>query len=179
MCVMTEESSLFCEFIYCGCGCGKTRRKYDKQNIIRQYIPGHNITYKKGEKHPRWTGGKVKETSGYVYIWNPSHPFADYKGRVREHRLVMEQHLGRYLKPSEVVHHKNGIRDDNKIENLEVYSSHPKHMQKHTKDMSNRVCAICDRNKTFVSKKGNHVWYKHNNGFMCARCYNRSRINKP
>jgi hypothetical protein len=51
---------------------------------------------------------------------------ADKQGRVTEHRLVMERHIGRQLLTEETVHHINGVRDDNRIENLELWSSsHP------------------------------------------------------
>ena len=59
---------------------------------------------------------------GYVMVRCPSHPRAQ-NGYVPEHRLVMEAHLGRYLLPTETIHHKNGIRSDNRLENLELWSA--------------------------------------------------------
>lgn len=58
--------------------------------------------------------------SGYVLIYYPTYENCGKKGYVSEHRLVMEKHLGRYLTKDEVVHHINGIRTDNRIENLQV-----------------------------------------------------------
>lgn len=56
-----------------------------------------------------------------MYVYYKAHQGADKGGRVYEHRLVYEQKLGRYLLSNETVHHKNGIRNDNRIENLELW----------------------------------------------------------
>ncbi len=78
----------------------------------------------RGDNHGLWQGGKDKYFNGYKYVWIPvDHPFrcmVSTACRVAEHRLVMAQHLGRPLEPYEAVHHKNGIRDDNRIENLQL-----------------------------------------------------------
>ncbi|MFB2554949.1 HNH endonuclease [Herbiconiux liangxiaofengii] len=63
------------------------------------------------------------DADGYVRILAPDHPHATKAGYVREHRLVMEQTLGRHLLPTEQVHHKNGRRDDNRPDNLELWKT--------------------------------------------------------
>jgi uncharacterized protein (DUF1330 family) len=79
-----------------------------------------------------WKGGRVKQSNGYVLISRPDHP-AQSNSYVLEHRLVMEKHLGRYLTRQEEIHHINGVRDDNRIENLELFSSKAKHSAFHDK----------------------------------------------
>lgn len=67
-----------------------------------------------------WNQRGTRDLHGYVHIFKPEHPSADKTGRVPQHRLVMEEVLGRFLLSTEVVHHKNGVRDDNRPENLEL-----------------------------------------------------------
>lgn len=76
---------------------------------------------------PKQVGRRSPTSDGYVRVWDPEHPNAAGDGWVLEHRKVMADHLGRPLRTDEVPHHKNGIRDDNRIENLElcVYA-HPR-----------------------------------------------------
>ena|SRR3990167_501231 len=74
-----------------------------------------------------WRGGKQKTGKGYIHIKRPDHPFADKRGRIYEHRFMMEQKLGRYLSQKEVVDHINGITGDNRLENLRLFSSNGEH----------------------------------------------------
>ena len=98
--------------------------KEQKKNII-------------GNKNCKWKGGRNKCSNGYIEVYCPGHPYGIKHNKqekdivyVLEHRLIMEKYLGRYLKPNEIVHHINGKRDDNRIENLKLTTS-GKHCAEH------------------------------------------------
>ena len=83
-----------------------------------------------GKNHPMWKGG-ITYSLGYKLIYSPNHPFKMKLGYVRNHRLVVEKHIGRYLTRKEVVHHINGVKDDDRIENLYLFKTAGKHMSCH------------------------------------------------
>jgi len=69
----------------------------------------------------------------YILIFNPEHPQSNSKGYVAEHRLVVEEKLGRYLKSKEVVHHIDKNPKNNDIDNLMLFESNAKHQSFHRK----------------------------------------------
>lgn len=80
-----------------------------------------------GAGNPRWNGGKAN-AEGYTQVRAHGHPHADHRGYVREHRIVIEKQIGRYLKPSETVHHLKG-KSDNNPRNLILFANHSAHVR--------------------------------------------------
>lgn len=130
----------------CKCGCGrplsaKTLARYRFPSYLARvknpgFLHGHQLEYgrsllQRGERAAGWKGGRRKTGAGYVYLYAPDHPDATKSGYVMEHRIVMERELGRRLLRTEHVHHRNGRKADNRVENL-VVLSRSEHLRGHT-----------------------------------------------
>jgi hypothetical protein len=116
--------------------CGKVVKTYRSPAAQENTIPKYCSVQctgaaQRGEDNPAWSGGRHKLNTGYVVRLAPGHPFVDARGYVLEHRLVMEQIVGRYLTKDEVVHHVNGVKDDNRPENLQLFPDQATHIRHH------------------------------------------------
>lgn len=132
--------------LYCACECGEEliREWWWKPSDHPKYIKGHWI---RGDGNPRWIGGKVYDSYGYVLVLKPDHPFANNHGYVREHRLVYEEFHKCYLLDWAVIHHKNNIKDDNRIENLEPMTQSKHASDLWTEEMTKRILENREKNK--------------------------------
>lgn len=97
---------------------GKKWNAKTRQKISRVLSDGRQS----GAGNGRWKGGIKKDKKGYIYEYCPEHPFKRQGNYVFQHRLVMERFLGRYLLSTESVHHRDGNKQNNRIENLQLIS---------------------------------------------------------
>ena len=131
----------------------------------------------RGSKNHNWKGGRRTDKDGYIIVHVPYHPFCDSDGYVREHRLVMEKQIKRFLLSQEVVHHLNELKADNRIENLQLMTKqeHDRHnaieriekgfrLPKRTTNgqwsISHSQCIKCKETRRMHRGKG-----------LCGRCY--------
>ena len=118
--------------------------------ITRQSIRCRSCA-QKGERGNNWKGGKIHK-KGYVQLKLPEHHNSTKRGYIFEHRVVMEKYIGRYLNKNEYVHHKNGIRDDNRIKNLELWTTNQP-IGVRVKDLINWSIKFLNKNNYDVRKK--------------------------
>ena len=111
-CINFEGSDPLCK----RCTVKVLRRKSRHQSILTEDILKDDFEYKN-----RKIG--YLDKFGYRMVSGIGHPNAEKAGRIREHILIMSNYLGRPLMKVENVHHMNGIKDDNRIENLELWST--------------------------------------------------------
>lgn len=151
-------------------GFQKGHPRFNNYSFPKGNIPwnkGKQIPEMCGKNHPNWKGGKDITTQGYVRL--------QMNGKaILEHRFIMMNKIGRKLKKSECVHHINGIKTDNIIENLKIVTR-KQHIKLHPRPFRGgsewRICINCNKKfKTFLS---------NNNVFCSQKCFwNKKKGNK-
>lgn len=89
--------------------------------------------YSCGKNH-KWYKDGMRHQAGYLQVHRPEHRLARGDGWIFVHRLVMDEKMGGTLKSTDIVHHKDGDKSNNDIDNLEVYPSNGNHLSKHSKE---------------------------------------------
>jgi hypothetical protein len=124
----------------------------------------------RGEGNSNWKGGRCY-SHGYILVYCPDHPHPNHlDGYVFEHRLVMGRKIGRYLRPNEVVHHKDGQRDNNDPNNLVLL----------TKIEHDRLHGFARRGMKFRNASSRYrgvSWYKYSGKWKAAVNYREG--NRP
>jgi hypothetical protein len=116
-------------------GCGRTAETKAKgcrglcqwhyRQFLRHGVPLANPKQrdKMGPRNPKWRGGQIKGPQGRILVYQPNHPYPNSYGRyVLRYRLVLEAFLGRYLRPDEIVHHRDGDVTNDHLGNLTIFS---------------------------------------------------------
>lgn len=130
----------------CHCGCGEKTWIASYNMKSRGWMKGKSVKFIRGHHRGNWNNGQFLR-KGYRYILNKNHPRANPEGYVQESLLVAEKAFGKILTPKTVVHHINGIKDDNQSKNLVICQDQSYHDILHQRERSYKAC-------------GNPLWRK-------------------
>ena len=137
-----------------------------------KYAQGHNNGYKR----------KDHKSNKYEYFRKPYYKYSNKWGYVQAHRYIYHIYLSilnnktTYIPKNIHVHHINGNKKDNRIENLQLLtnSNHTIHHnignKRSKKDMLNRICNLCNK-KTRITNNNYENWFNDIKGFLCRGCY--------
>lgn len=143
--------------------CQKEKKFKDANVCIKCYTP-YNLR-KEGAK------SYTQSSDGYICIYLPNHANSTKRGWVLEHRLVMSNFLKRPLDKNEIVHHINGDKKDNRIENLEI-TNRKEHPSLHGIKLEDRYCQGCKNLISKVRQNGNKVSFSQyiKQKYCCKSC---------
>lgn len=117
------------------------------RHLVRFNIPTRKFCGRAGKYCSRWKGGRYKNTQGYILILQKGHLRTNESIHyVPEQILVAEKYLNRYLTKQETIHHINKIKDDNRLENLYLFSNESEHQRYHRNLYLNKIKPITKSN---------------------------------
>jgi hypothetical protein len=146
----------------------------DEEAIRRLMVAADIPRRPRGQPEGKYlpNGGRTVDRDGYILFRAPKHPYANAAGYIREHRLVMEGIVDRFLRPEEVVHHRDGVKSNNSPDNLELFPSNAEHKQH---DMIGNAWALGDINNP---KRSVRVMRSPRTLLNCLRNI-AARLNRP
>lgn len=177
-----------CWVVQCKCGhCNDVIVLRDYNYRYRKYKNNHYWNGKTGDKASNWKGGRRK-VGNYWHLYMPDYFSSSDDGIVAEHIYNFQEYNKCCMLPWGIVHHIEPVTKDycnNMPWNLQGVT-YSQHMKLHNpgekyckKDMSDRFCLICGSKTTYISiqklKYKTPRWYKHKDGFVCSKCYDKNR----
>lgn len=153
--------------VFCSDRCSRIGRRGRKLSFTKEG-KRRALLVKTGSNNYGWKGGISKHSGGYILEQCKNHP-RQIKGYVLQHILVVERKMGRYLKKDEEVHHINGIKNDNRIENLLVCNRQDHiRIEKGWKIIGGDWHKPCSGCKRFLKVEGN--FYLRSNSCFVSQC---------